>query len=66
MRQRFRRLRPNLRRLVTRSWLLSRELLRLDLTEGVPGRRYRHIEIQAEDVEGRVVPVETRLCGTSP
>jgi cation transport regulator ChaC len=35
--------------------ITRRELLRLDLTEGVPGRGYQHIEIDAEDRDGRVV-----------
>jgi cation transport regulator ChaC len=29
------------------------DLLRLDLTEGVPGRGYRHLEVEAEDALGR-------------
>ena len=28
-------------------------LVRLDMTEGVPGRRYRHLWVEAEDNEGR-------------
>jgi cation transport regulator ChaC len=33
-----------------------RDLMRLDLTEGVPGRGYRHIALEAEDADGRLVP----------
>ena len=54
-----------------------RDLLRLDSTKGVPGRGYRHAEIEAEDRNGRVVQtvtymvrvmrwMESRRCGTSP
>ena len=35
--------------------ITRRDLLRLDSTEGVPGRGYRHIEIEAEDRNGLVV-----------
>jgi gamma-glutamylcyclotransferase (GGCT)/AIG2-like uncharacterized protein YtfP len=34
--------------------ITRRDLLRLDSTEGVPGRGYRHVEIEAEDRDGRV------------
>ena len=37
-------------------------LLRLDSTEGVPGRGYRHIEIAAEDPNGRVVQAVTYMA----
>ena len=30
--------------------------------EGVPGRGYRHLEIEAEDVDGRAVPVITYIA----
>jgi cation transport regulator ChaC len=33
--------------------ITRRDLLRLDATEGVPGRRYRPIWLQAEDIEGQ-------------
>jgi gamma-glutamylcyclotransferase len=33
--------------------ITRRDLLRLDATEGVPGQGYRHIEIEAEDADGR-------------
>jgi gamma-glutamylcyclotransferase len=57
--------------------ITRRDLLRLDSTEGVPGRGYRHVEIEAEDGNGRVVQavttwlrvmrwMESRRCGTSP
>ena len=39
--------------------ITRRDLLRLDSTEGVPGRGYRHVEIEAEDRDGRVVQVVT-------
>jgi cation transport regulator ChaC len=35
--------------------ITRRELLRLDLTEGVPGRHYRHVLVPAEDADGNVV-----------
>jgi gamma-glutamylcyclotransferase len=33
--------------------ITRRDLLRLDSTEGVPGRGYRHIAVEAEDADGR-------------
>jgi gamma-glutamylcyclotransferase (GGCT)/AIG2-like uncharacterized protein YtfP len=42
--------------------ITRRDLLRLDSTEGVPGRGYRHIEIAAEDRNGRVVQVVTYMA----
>jgi gamma-glutamylcyclotransferase len=36
--------------------ITRRDLIRLDSTEGVPGRGYRHIVIDAEDRSGRVIP----------
>jgi gamma-glutamylcyclotransferase len=33
--------------------ITRRDLLRLDLTEGVPGRGYRHVEVEAHDIDGR-------------
>ena len=32
--------------------ITRRDLMRLDSTEGVPGRGYRHVEIEAEDRDG--------------
>ena len=34
--------------------ITRRDLMRLDSTEGVPGRGYRHVEIEAEDCNGRM------------
>ena len=42
--------------------ITRRDLLRLDSTEGVPGRGYRHIEIAAEDRNGRVVQAVTYMA----
>jgi gamma-glutamylcyclotransferase len=36
--------------------ITRRELLRLDATEGVPGRHYRHVLVSAEDPGGNIVP----------
>jgi gamma-glutamylcyclotransferase len=33
--------------------ITRRDLLRLDLTEGVPGHGYRHLLAEAEDIDGR-------------
>ena len=38
------------------------DLLRLDSTEGVPGRRYRHLWVDATDIEGRAVEVVTYIA----
>jgi gamma-glutamylcyclotransferase len=35
--------------------ITRRDLLRLDSTEGVPGRGYRHAEIEAQDADGRLL-----------
>ena len=35
--------------------ITRRDLLRLDSTEGVPGQGYRHIEIEAQDADGRLL-----------
>ncbi len=35
--------------------ITRRELLRLDTTEGVPGRGYRHVLVSAEDTDGNIV-----------
>jgi cation transport regulator ChaC len=42
--------------------ITRRDLIRLDSTEGVPGRSYRHVVIQAEDRDGRVVPAVTYMA----
>lgn len=39
--------------------ITRRELLRLDSTEGVPGRHYRHVVVQAADPDGNVVEAVT-------
>jgi gamma-glutamylcyclotransferase (GGCT)/AIG2-like uncharacterized protein YtfP len=33
--------------------ITRRDLIRLDSTEGVPGRGYRHVGVEAEDAAGR-------------
>jgi cation transport regulator ChaC len=38
------------------------DLVRLDSTEGVPGRYYRHLWIEAEDGDGRPVPAVTYIA----
>jgi gamma-glutamylcyclotransferase len=35
--------------------ITRRDLIRLDATEGVPGRGYRHIIVEAEDTDNRLV-----------
>lgn len=35
--------------------ITRRELLRLDQTEGVPGRNYRHMLVPVEDADGNIV-----------
>jgi cation transport regulator ChaC len=42
--------------------IMRRDLLRLDATEGVPGRGYRHIVIDATDAAGRLVPAVTYMA----
>ena len=42
--------------------ITRRDLIRLDWTEGVPGRGYRHVVIEAEDRNGRVIPVVTYMA----
>lgn len=42
--------------------LTRRKLARLDSTEGVPGRRYRHLWIEAEDSAGRPIPAVTYIA----
>ena len=42
--------------------ITRRELLRLDSTEGVPGRHYRHVLVPAEDLEGNLVTAVTYMA----
>ena len=42
--------------------ITRRDLIRLDSTEGVPGRGYRHVVIQAEDRNGQVIPAITYMA----
>jgi gamma-glutamylcyclotransferase len=42
--------------------ITRRDLIRLDSTEGVPGRGYRHVEVEAEDRNGRVIPAVTYIA----
>ena len=42
--------------------ITRRDLMRLDSTEGVPGRGYRHVEIEAEDRDGRMIQAVTYLA----
>jgi gamma-glutamylcyclotransferase len=42
--------------------ITRRDLLRLDSTEGVPGRGYRHIIVEAEDTSGRVIEAVTYMA----
>jgi len=42
--------------------ITKRDLIRLDSTEGVPGRGYRHALIEAEDGGGRVIPAVTYMA----
>lgn len=37
-------------------------LVQLDATEGVPGRRYRHLWVDAEDIDGRPLKVVTYIA----
>lgn len=43
-----------------------RELVRLDATEGVPGRGYRHLWIEAEDAAGNPVRAVTYIAPGNP
>ena len=38
------------------------DLVRLDWTEGVPGRRYRHLWVEAQDLAGRRIPAVTYIA----
>jgi len=42
--------------------LKRRDLIRLDASEGVPGRRYRHLWIKAEDRNGRPIQAVTYIA----
>ena len=42
--------------------ITRRDLVRLDLTEGAPGRGYRHVEIEAEDRNRRVIQAVTYIA----
>jgi cation transport regulator ChaC len=42
--------------------ITRRDLMLLDATEGVPGRGYRHVEIEAQDRNGRVIPAVTYVA----
>ena len=42
--------------------ITRRDLVRLDSTEGVPGRRYRHLWVEAEDADGRPVQAVTYIA----
>jgi cation transport regulator ChaC len=42
--------------------ITRRDLMRLDSTEGVPGRGYGHVEIEAEDCNGRMTQAVTYLA----
>jgi cation transport regulator ChaC len=41
--------------------LTRRDLVHLDWTEGVPGRRYRHLWVDGEDREGRCLKIVTYI-----
>ena len=41
-------------------------LVHLDATEGVPGRRYRHLWLDAEDIEGRPLKAVTYVADGLP
>lgn len=43
-----------------------RDLVRLDSTEGVPGRRYRHLWVEAEDSDGNPVRAVTYIADGNP
>jgi cation transport regulator ChaC len=42
--------------------ITRRDLLHLDSTEGVPGRRYRHLWAEAEDINGRPLQIVTYIA----
>jgi cation transport regulator ChaC len=44
-------------------WRITRrDLMRLDSTEGVPGRGYRHVVVNVEDTDGRLVQAVTYMA----
>ena len=42
--------------------ITRRDLLHLDSTEGVPGRRYRHLWVDGEDIDGSSVSAVTYIA----
>ncbi len=38
------------------------DLVRLDSTEGVPGRRYRHLWLNAKDIDGHMIEAVTFIA----
>ena len=42
--------------------ITRRDLVHLDSTEGFPGRRYRHLWIEAEDIDGRPLKAVTYIA----
>ncbi len=42
--------------------ITRKQLLHLDSTEGVPGRRYRHLWVEAEDAEGNALRAVTYIA----
>jgi cation transport regulator ChaC len=42
--------------------ITRRDLMRLDSTEGVPGGRYRHVVVEAEDDDGRQLQAVTYMA----
>ena len=46
--------------------ITRRDLVRLDSSEGVPGRRYRHLWVEAEDRDGNPVSAVTYIADGNP
>lgn len=46
--------------------ITRRDLVRLDSTEGVPGRRYRHLWVEAEDRDGNLLGAVTYIADGKP
>jgi hypothetical protein len=42
--------------------ITRRDLMRLDFTEGVPGRGYRHVTVEVEDPDGELLPAITYMA----
>jgi hypothetical protein len=42
--------------------ITRRDLIRLDSTEGVPGRGYRHVLVEAEDNDGQLLQAITYIA----